>query len=119
LLAGTEAMTFVDVDDTIRQVHGYAKQGAAYGYSGVKGLNAQIAVLSSPTCAPVIAGTRLRRGNTISGRGAHRLIPDAIATARAAGATGHVMVRADSGYYRRDVIAATITAKRGSRSPRG
>jgi len=37
LLTGTEAMAFVDVDDTIRQVHGYAKQGAAYGYSGVKG----------------------------------------------------------------------------------
>ncbi len=37
LLAGTESMAFVDVDDTIRQVHGYRKQGAAYGYSGVKG----------------------------------------------------------------------------------
>ncbi len=24
-------------DDTIREVHGYKKQGAAYGYSGVKG----------------------------------------------------------------------------------
>ena len=56
-------MAFIDVDDTIRQVHGYAKQGAAYGYSGVKGLNAQIAALSSPTCAPVIAAARLRKGN--------------------------------------------------------
>src|SRR4051794_28107505 len=52
LLAGTDAMAFVDIDDTIREVHGYKKQGAAYGYSGVKGLNAQLAVLSSPTCAP-------------------------------------------------------------------
>ena len=53
LLAGTGnagGLAFIDVDDTIREVHGYAKQGAAYGYSGVKGLNAQIAVLSSPTC---------------------------------------------------------------------
>jgi hypothetical protein len=56
LLAGTEALAFIDIDDTIREVHGYAKQGAAYGYSGVKGLNAQIAALSSPICAPVIAG---------------------------------------------------------------
>lgn len=111
LLAGTEAMAFVDVDDTIREVHGYAKQGAAYGYSKVKGLNAQVAVLSSPLCAPVIAGARLRKGSSISGRGAARLIGDAIATSRAAGATGQVMVRADSGYYRRDVIAATIKAK--------
>ena len=42
LLAGSEAMAFVDIDDTIREVHGYKKQGVAYGYSGVKGLNAQL-----------------------------------------------------------------------------
>ncbi len=111
LLAGTEAMAFIDIDDTIRQVHGYQKQGVAYGYSGVKGVNAQLAALSSPTCAPVIAAARLRKGNSISGHGAARLIGDAISTARAAGATGKVMVRADSGYYRRDVIAAALAAK--------
>jgi len=88
LLAGTDGMAFVDIDDTLRQVHGYAKQGAAYGYSGVKGLNAQVAALSSPTCAPVIAAARLRKGNVVSGHGADRLIVDAIATARSAGATG-------------------------------
>lgn len=27
----------VDIDDTIIEVHGYAKQGAAFGYSGVRG----------------------------------------------------------------------------------
>ncbi len=78
-------MAFIDVDDTIRQVHGYAKQGAAYGYSGVKGVNAQVAALSSPTCAPVIAAARLRKGNVISGHGAARLIGDAISAARTAG----------------------------------
>lgn len=111
LLTGTEAMAFVDVDDTIREVHGYQKQGAAYGYSGVKGVNAQLAVLSSPTCAPVIAAARLRKGNSVSGHGAARLIAEAIATARTAGASGLVMVRADSGYYRQDVIAAAVKAK--------
>jgi len=111
LLAGSDGLAFVDIDDTIRQVHGYAKQGAAYGYSGVKGLNAQVAALSSPTCAPVIAAARLRKGNVVSGHGADRLIVDAVATARSAGATGQVMVRADSGYYRQDVIAAAVRAK--------
>ena len=111
LLAGTEAMAFVDIDDTIREVHGYKKQGVAYGYSGVKGLNAQLAALSSPTCAPVIAASRLRKGNTISGHGGAKLIGDAVATARRAGASGQVMVRADSGYYRRDVITAALKAK--------
>ncbi len=111
LLAGTDGLAFVDIDDTIREVHGYAKQGAAYGYSGVKGVNAQIAALSSPTCAPVIAAARLRKGNVVSGHGADRLIVDAIATARSAGASGQMMVRADSGYYRQDVIAAARRAK--------
>ena len=59
----------------------------------------------------MIAGARLRKGNVICGHGAPRLIGDAIATARAAGATGQVMVRADSGYCRRDVIAAAIKAR--------
>jgi len=111
LLAGTDTLAFVDIDDTIREVHGYAKQGAAYGYSGVKGVNAQLAILSSPTCAPVIAASRLRKGNVVSGHGAARLVTDAISTARAAGVTGRVMVRADSGYYRQDMIAAALRAK--------
>ena len=111
LLAGTDTLAFVDLDDTIREVHGYAKQGAAYGYSGVKGVNAQLAILSSPTCAPVIAASRLRKGNVVSGHGAARLVTDAISTARAAGVTGRVMVRADSGYYRQDMIAAALRAK--------
>ena len=33
----------VDVDDTIIEVHGYAKQGFGHGYSGVRGLNARLA----------------------------------------------------------------------------
>ncbi len=37
LLPGTDAITFVDVDDTVRRTYGYAKQGAGYGYNRVKG----------------------------------------------------------------------------------
>src|SRR5436190_21963293 len=36
----------VDVDDTIIEVHGHAKQGAGFGYSGVRGLNALLATVS-------------------------------------------------------------------------
>lgn len=102
---------FVDIDDTIRKVHGYAKQGAAYGFSKVNGLNAQLAILSSPISAPVIAATRLRKGNQVSGHGGARMIREAVATARRAGASGQVMVRADSGYYRHDVIHAALVAR--------
>jgi len=83
----------------IRATHRYAKQGAAYGYSRVKGLNAQLATLSTPVAAPVSAATRLRRGNVASAHGAAKLIGDALATAKRAHVTGAVTVRADSAYY--------------------
>ena len=41
-----QSMVMVDVDDTIIEVHGYAKQGAGFGYSGVSGLNALIGTVS-------------------------------------------------------------------------
>ena len=43
MLPGGAGRVLVDIDDTIIQVHGYAKQGAAFGYSGVRGLNALLA----------------------------------------------------------------------------
>lgn len=111
LLAGADQVAYLDVDDTIRATHGYAKQGSGYGYTGVKGLNVQVATLSTPTSAPVLAATRLRKGNSSSAHGAARLIADAVATARRAGATGTLTVRADSAYYNHDVVAATRRAR--------
>ena len=105
LLAGADQIAYVDVDDTVKRTYGYAKQGAGYGYSGVKGLNALLATVSTPLAAPVIAGCRLRKGATNSARGASRLLADALITAKAAGATGLVIVRADSAFYNRDVLA--------------
>ena len=106
LLPGADQVTYVDVDDTVKATFGYAKQGAGYGYSGVKGLNALIATILTPLAAPVIAATRLRKGSANSARGVARLVTDALCTARAAGATGMVILRADSAYYGHDVIAA-------------
>ena len=94
-----EGLAFIDVDDTIREVHGYAKQGAAYGYSRVRGLNAQIAICSTPLAAPVILGARLRRGNVASAKGAGRMLAQAISTARGAGVRARILARADSAYY--------------------
>jgi hypothetical protein len=99
LLAGADGIVFVDVDDTVREVHGYAKQGAAFGYTGQRGLNLQLATISTPTAAPVIARARLRKGNTASATGVGRLLAQAITTTRAAGVTGQILARADSAYY--------------------
>lgn len=104
ILGGAEQVTFLDIDDTLRQTYGYAKQGSGRGYTGVKGLNALLATLSTPLSVPVIAATRLRRGSTNSVRGAAKLLADALATARRAGATAMVIVRADSAYYGHDII---------------
>ena len=79
---------YLDIDDTIRRTHGYAKQGAGYGYSKVKGLNVLPAVLSNPLAAPAFAATHLRNGASGSVHGAATCVAEALRTARAAGATG-------------------------------
>ena len=50
VLPGADQLVFVDIDDTVRQTYGYAKQGAGRGYTGVKGLNALLAVDLHPDC---------------------------------------------------------------------
>jgi hypothetical protein len=106
LLRDADQMVLVDVDDTVRATYGYAKQGAGYGYTKVKGLNALIGTVSTPTSAPVIAATRLRKGASNSARGAARLVADTLAAAKRCGAAGMVLVRCDSAFYNADAVAA-------------
>jgi hypothetical protein len=106
VLPDADRLVFVDLDDTVRQTYGYAKQGAGRGYTGIKGLNALLAIVSTATSAPLIAANRLRKGSTNSARGAAKLLTDALATIHRAGAVGLVLVRADSAYYGHDIIAA-------------
>lgn len=105
-----DSLTFIDIDDTIRAVHGHAKQAAGYGYTGVKGLNLQLAAISTPESMPLIAATSLRRGNTNSAKGAGRLATRAINTARTAGVTGQIMTRADSAFYTHKFVTAATAA---------
>jgi hypothetical protein len=116
LTAGLEGYALVDVDDTVIEVHGYAKQGAGFGYSGVRGLNALLATVTTDQGAPVIVAQRLRKGSAGSARGAARLVTDALATVRRLRATaGHpaeapTLLRADSAFYGRATIGAAIRA---------
>ena len=99
----------LDVDDTIVEVHGYAKQGAGFGYSGVRGLNALLATLATATSAPVIVAQRLRKGSTNSARGAKRLVTDAVKTTRRLlGKDQLVLVRMDSAFYGRGPVHAAL-----------
>jgi hypothetical protein len=110
---GTEGeYVLVDVDDTIIEVHGYAKQGAGFGYSGVRGLNALLATVTTTGAAPVIVAQRLRKGSVGSPRGAKRLITDALKTVRGlSGMSGSKpLVRADSAFYGRGLVLAAVRA---------
>jgi hypothetical protein len=91
----------LDVDDTIIEVHGHAKQGAGFGYTGVRGLNALLATLTTATSAPVIVAQRLRRGACGSPHGARRLVGDAVQTTRRPlGKNQLILVRMDSALCR-------------------
>ena len=114
LLPGRDQITYLDVDDTVRETHGYAKQGAGRGYTGAKGLNVLLATLSTPGrssgSVPLIAAARLREGAASSVRGAWKLVADALATARRCGAGRLVIVRADSAYYAHAIVATAARA---------
>ncbi|AGP62791.1 TnpC protein [Mycobacterium intracellulare subsp. yongonense 05-1390] len=111
LLPGSDVRAFVDIDSLVRPVYGHAKQGASYGHTKIagkqvlrKGLSPLVTTLSTDTTAPVITGIRLRAGKANSGKGAARMVAQALSTARAAGVSGQIIVRGDSAYGSRAVI---------------
>ena len=113
IVTGIDEYALVDIDDTIKEVHGYQKQGSGYGYSGVRGLNALIGIVSTTVSAPVIIGSRLRKGAAGSPRGAGKFVGDILATVkrlRSATASGLVLLRADSAFYGHAVVAAAHRA---------
>jgi hypothetical protein len=130
VLPGAGAVTFIDVDSLLRRVYGKGKQGAGFGHAKVggyqvllRGLNPLVATISTPDAAPVIAATQLRAGNAGSARGAASLVAEAIATTKAVldtqvpdhtavpSAAGEIVVRADSAFYARTVVAACRRAR--------
>lgn len=113
VLADAPVLAHLDIDSAQRRVYGHAKQGAGFGAAKVggytlrlRGLNPLLAAVSTPTCAPVLVGTRLRGGTANSARGAASFTAEAITTARAAGATGLLIARMDSAFYNGATIAA-------------
>ena len=101
----------------LRPVFGHAKQGASNGHTKItgkqvlrKGLSPLVTTISTERGAPVVAGIRLRAGRAGSGKGAASMVAEAIRTARAAGATGQILVRGDSAYGNGAVIGACVAA---------
>lgn len=113
LLPGIEQQAYVDIDSLLRPVYGHAKHGASFGHTKIagkqvlrKGLSPLATTVSTEHGAPVVAGIRLRAGKAGSGKGAATMVAEAIGTARAAGATGQILVRGDSAYGNSAVVAA-------------
>ncbi|TFB60629.1 hypothetical protein E3N94_02120 [Cryobacterium sp. Sr3] len=54
LVHDTDGYIFLDIDDTIIEVHGYQKEGSGYRYSGVRGLNVFLDALKTDVSVPII-----------------------------------------------------------------
>jgi hypothetical protein len=93
----------IDVDSTICQTHGYAKQGATYGYTRQRGYHPLLATLAD---TGEILHARMRKGSANSSRGAQRFVRETIRRVRRAGATGPIVLRADSAFWSAKVITA-------------
>jgi hypothetical protein len=99
---GEQPLT-VDVDSTVCQVYGHAKQGAAYGYTRVLGYHPLLATRAD---TGEVLHARMRSGRANTARGAKRFVEELAGWLRRAGARGQLTLRADSGFWSGKVLAA-------------
>jgi hypothetical protein len=92
----------VDVDSFIGEVHGYHKQGAGFGYTRRRGYHPLLATRAD---SGEVLHVRLRKGSAASPRGALRFVDELIARVARAGATGTKLLRADSAFWNKKIIA--------------
>jgi hypothetical protein len=91
----------VDLDSFVGEVHGYAKQGAAFGYTRQRGYHPLLATRAD---SGEVLHVRLRKGSANSARGALRFVDELIARVTRAGATGGKLLRADSGFWNNHIF---------------
>jgi hypothetical protein len=91
----------IDIDSTVCEVAGHAKQGAGFGYTKVLGYHP---ILATRADTGEILHARMRKGQANTQRGARRFLDELIARVRRAGATGELTVRVDSGFWSNDTI---------------
>lgn len=98
-----ESLT-VDIDSTLCETFGLGKAGAREVMrTGRRGYHPLIAVIAG---TGDIAHARLRRGRSNDATAAPGFITETITRLRRAGATGQIVLRADSGFYLHDVVNA-------------
>jgi len=93
----------MDLDSTVCEVHGHAKQGAAYGSTRNLGYHPLVA---SRADTGEVLHARQRTGRANTARGAARFVDELAARVRRAGASGELTMRADSGFWSAKTIRA-------------
>ena len=91
----------LDVDSTVCEVCGKAKHGAAYGHTKVLGYHPLVAVRSD---TGEVLHSRMRSGSSQSGH--EHFARETLARVRRLAPDASVTVRADSGFFSYDMIAA-------------
>ena len=86
----------VDVDSFVGETFGPKKQGAAFGYTRVRGYHPLLAVRAD---TGEVLHIRLRKGSANTSRGFERFLDERLARIERAGAGGPKLLRADSGFW--------------------
>jgi hypothetical protein len=98
---GSDRLT-IDLDSTICETYGLLKQGGAgFTYTHVRGYHPLLAAAAG---TGDVLHARLRGGSANSGRGAAGFVTETVTRVRGAGATGEVVLRADSGFFSGKVV---------------
>ncbi len=93
----------IDLDSTICETYGLAKEGARHhGYTGKRGYHPLLAVAAG---TGDVLMSRLREGRAHTARGAAHFLRATVGRVRYGGAKGQLTVRADSGFYTHAVVA--------------
>ncbi len=97
-----EERLVIDIDSFVGEVHGHAKQGAGYGYTGQLGYHP---LMASRGDTAEVLHVRQRKGQANTQRGALRFVQELIPRVRRAGASGEILLRGDSGFWNKKVCA--------------
>ena len=85
----------IDIDSFVGEVHGYKKQGASYGYTKQLGYHPLVAIRAG---SGEVIHVRNRKGKANTQRGNPRFVDELLARVRRAGASGTILIRADTGF---------------------
>ena len=100
---GDDPLT-IDLDSTICETYGLSKEGAQrHNYAGQRGYHPLLAAAEG---TGDVLMARLRKGRANTARGAANFLCETTSRVRYAGAKGQLTMRADSGFYNRDIVAA-------------